>query len=527
MRNKRLGRGARSATAVLVAAAFLAGSTGPAHAGLLGTLVGTTTDLVGTTTDLLGATTNILTAGWDDDTTTPPVDMKTVADAIGADDLWRAGITGDGVGVAMIDTGALPVKGLTAGRVANGPDLSFDSQVDDLRYLDGFGHGTHMAGIIAGNDGDKRGGFRGIAPNARLVNVKVGAADGAVDVTQVIAAIDWVVQHRNDGGMNIRVINLSYGTDGVQPADVDPLSYAVEVAWRHGIVVVVGAGNDGSDHPTLVNPAYNPYVLAVGAADLHATASVADDTVAPFSSRGSSTRSADLVAPGVSIASLRAPGSLIDHEHPGAVVDSRFFRGSGTSQAAAVTSGAAALLLQARPHLAPDQVKALLKQTASPVPGADGRSQGAGRLDVKLAATSALTLLADQAWRAGSGTGRIEDARGTGHVAYDGVELRGEQDIFGTPWDGRRWAPAALAGTSWKGGTWNGSEWTGTCWCGTSWTGATWTGRRWIGDSWTGRRWISDNWTGRRWISGSWTGDDWTGRRWIGADWNGDVWMSS
>jgi serine protease AprX len=327
--------------------------------------------------------------------------------------------------------------------------------------------------------------------------------------------------------MNIRVLNLSYGTDSVQSHLIDPLAYAVEVAWRHGIVVVVGAGNDGTDRPRLVNPAVNPYVIAVGAADLHATASVTDDTVAPFSSRGSSSRSADLVAPGVSIASLRDPGSTIDQEHPGAVVEERFFRGSGTSQAAAVTSGAVALLLQARPKLSPDQVKALLKATATPIAGAGLRAQGAGRLDVKLAAVDPVPLGASQKWTTGAGTGSLEAARGTAHVADDGIDLTGEQDIFGRPWNGATWAPAAMAGTTWTDGTWNGSVWTGDCWCGESWTGRTWIGRTWIGSSWTGRTWIGRTWIGRTWTGRTWIGDGWTGRTWIGSSWTGRVWMSA
>ena len=162
---------------------------------------------------------------------------------IGADDLWTAGITGRGVDVALVDTGVAPVQDLAGpGKVVNGPDLSFESQSPDLRYLDTNGHGTHMGGVIAGQDDGE---FTGIAPDARLVSVKVGAASGATDISQVIAAIDWVVQHRNDDGLNIRVLNLSFGTDGAQDYLLDPLTYAVDVAWRKGIVVVVGAGNRG------------------------------------------------------------------------------------------------------------------------------------------------------------------------------------------------------------------------------------------------------------------------------------------
>src|SRR5207302_7365325 len=112
--------------------------------------------------------------------------------------------------VALIDTGVAPVPGV--GATVNGPDLSFDSQVPGFEHLDAYGHGTHLAGIINGSGN----GVNGIAPGARVLNVKVGAANGATDVVQVIAAIDWVVQHQHDNGLNIRVIELAYGTDSLQ-----------------------------------------------------------------------------------------------------------------------------------------------------------------------------------------------------------------------------------------------------------------------------------------------------------------------
>ncbi|MBA2312485.1 MAG: S8 family serine peptidase, partial [Actinobacteria bacterium] len=206
--------------------------------------------------------------------------------SIGADYLLHRGLTGKGVDIALIDSGVVPVNGLTsAAKVIEGPDLSFESQAESLRHLDTYGHGTHMAGIIAGKDdgaaagGKKEKAFMGIAPDARLVSVKVASATGATDVSQVLAAIDWVVQHRRDNGMNVRVLNLSFGTDGTQDYTVDPLTYAAEVAWRKGIVVVAAGGNAGYGSPQLNNPAYDPYLLAVGADDANGTLSTADDVV--------------------------------------------------------------------------------------------------------------------------------------------------------------------------------------------------------------------------------------------------------
>ena len=179
------------------------------------------------------------------DSASDPYSMQNITAGDGVQAWWKAGYTGQSVDVALIDTGVSPVAGLSApGKVVNGPDLSLESQSPSLQYLDTNGHGTFMAGLIAGDDGQP-GGYRGVAPGARILSVKVGVADGGVDVSQVIAAIDWVVQHRNDNGMNIRVINLSYGTNSTQAYSVDPLAYAVEQAWKAGIVVVAAAGNSG------------------------------------------------------------------------------------------------------------------------------------------------------------------------------------------------------------------------------------------------------------------------------------------
>ena len=206
-----------------------------------------------------------------------------------------------------------PVPGLDAdGAVIVGPDLSFDSQGGDMPAgIDAYGHGTHMASLIAGRG---TGQTQGIAPGARILDMKVGASNGAVDVSQVIAAVNWVDQHRNDPGMDVRVINLSYGTDGVQPYQVDPLAHAVETAWRHGIVVVVAAGNSGG---ALTNPAIDPYVLTVGAADMGTSVtSPVDDKTAAFSSVGTAERRVDLLAPGVSLIGARVPGSAADAGPP-------------------------------------------------------------------------------------------------------------------------------------------------------------------------------------------------------------------
>jgi len=503
------------------------------------------------------------------DPTTDPTSLLGTAETVGAKAAWYKGFTGAGVDVALIDSGISPVNGVTTpGKVINGPDLSFDSQNPNRMYLDAYGHGTHMAGIIAGRDdavvpgttvyNQDKTDFIGIAPDARLVNVKVADATGAVDVSQVIAAIDWVVQHKNDNGMNIRVINLSFGTDSTQPYALDPLAYAAEVAWHNGIVVVTAVGNDGQNALGVADPASDPYVLAVGAADTEGTVSNSDDAPATFSSSGNGTRNPDLLAPGVHIASLRVPGSYIDNQYGStATVGGRFFRGSGTSQATAVMSGAAALAIQQHPNFTPDQIKRLLTKTATPltfttqavntslvggvlglVGGVLGSSststttqkypatwQGSGELNLRNALGASVSATYAQNYPQSTGTGTLEGSRGSLHVtAGNGVTLNGEQDIFGSAFNAASMAQLEAAGQTWSGGTWNGQTWSGQSWSGQSWSGQSWSGQSWSGQSWSGQSWSGQSWSGQSWSGQSWSGQSWSGQSWSGQSWSGQSW---
>jgi serine protease AprX len=456
--------------------------------------------------------------------------MYNVAQVTGARKAWAAGLTGSGVDVALIDSGVAPVEGLSdPGKVINGPDLSFESQSSSTRYLDTFGHGTFMAGIIAGYDGTLSNGslsdsYNGVAPNARVISLKVADARGNTDVSQVIAAIDWVVQHRKDPGMNIRVLNLSFGTPSLQSYLLDPLAYAAEVAWRKGIVVVVSAGNDGTGTGKMLNPAQDPFVLAVGAEDSGGTPSIGDDVIPAFSTRGDGVRNPDVVAPGNSLQGLRVPGSYIDTQYGGtAAFEGRYFRGSGTSQAAAVVSGAAALLLEQRPWLTPDQVKALLTGTATALPAAEKQAQGHGLVDV-YAASQSPTPTSRQLFAPSTGTGSLDGARGTARLVLGGVTLSGEKDIFGKAYSSSLHATQEATESGWNGGTWNGSSWAGSSWAGSSWAGSSWAGSSWAGSSWAGSSWASGVWTGSSWAGSSWAGSSWAGSSWAGSSWATGVW---
>ncbi len=475
--------------------------------------------------------------------------LQAITRMTGAQAAWKAGTTGRGIDVALIDSGVAPVQGLTSGNVVNGPDLSFDSQnPHQPDHVDAFGHGTHMASLIVGRDAvqARPAGYVGaaptqvvgMAPDARLINLKVASADGGADVTQVIAAVNWVVEHADDPGFNIRVLSLSYGTNADvsrQSWQTDPLSYAVEQAWRKGIVVVVAGGNDGRTTTTsLANPAMDPRVLAVGASDPRGTLGSSDDVVPGFATHGTNQRHVDVVAPGVHVLGLKVPNSLVDVENPSAAVGSRFLRGSGTSQATAVVAGAAALLLQAHPEWTPDLVKAALVAGARPFSGASAQYRGSGLIDVTRAMAGPGSTGAQSA-PAATGTGSLELARGDVHAVdpEDGAVLSGEQDVFGHPWDAASWAQRTAAGTTWQGGQWMGHGWSGDGWGGSSWTAQTWQGRAWLDNSWTGRAWLGRAWLGRAWLDNGWSGrawlsdSGWTGRAWLGRAWLDAGWSSA
>lgn len=361
---------------------------------------------------------------------------------------------GDGVSVALVDTGVADVDRL-ANRVIDGPDLSGEGD-----GLDRYGHGTFMAGLIAG-------GGVGLAPGARIVSVKVAGADGVTSMSRILEAIDFVVAHRDE--LTIEVLNLSFALDIPVHWTADPLSLAVEAAWASGITVVAAAGNDGS---SVTSPGRHPVVLTVGATDIHGTATTADDTVPDWSGRGTvaGTEKPDLVAPGVSVVSLRAPGSTIDVAHPGARVGDDGFVGSGTSMSTAITSGAAALLAARYPEAGPDEVKAALVLSADAVSGSS-----AGALDV-----AGAELVDAPVTESRPGAGRML-----------GVRVDG--------WAGTRWS-----GTRWCGTRWSGTRWSYEDWAGTRWSGTRWSGTRWSGTRWSGTRWSEQDWSGTRWSAIGW-----------------------
>lgn len=311
--------------------------------------------------------------------------LDTAAPSVGAIDAQTSGYTGIGVTIAVIDTGIYPHPDLTrpVNRIAgfkdfvNGRTTAYDDN----------GHGTHVAGDAAGNGYQSDGRYRGPAPKARLVGVKVLDRQGSGSLSTVIAGIDWCIRNRDRYG--IRIISMSLGAPAVSSYKDDPVCRAVEAAERAGIVVVAAAGNDGPGRSTIASPGISPYAITVGADDDRSTTATGDDTIAPFSSRGPTIdglTKPDVVSPGVNVVSLRSPRSYLDGVESNARVGKWYFNLSGTSMAAPLVAGTIAQLLQANSALTPEQVKQLLVTKAVNL-GFDANEQGGGEANVRFLAT--------------------------------------------------------------------------------------------------------------------------------------------
>ena len=326
--------------------------------------------------------------------------MERTSAAIGAAAVReQLGYSGAGVGVAIIDSGITGWHddlgdGSEGQRVTRFVDLVNGR---DLPY-DGYGHGTHVAGIIAGNGFDSGGARTGIAPAAHLLVIKALDDAGRGRVSDVIAAIDYVIGHRN--ALGIRVINLSLAAGVYESVATDPLAIATSRAVKAGLVVVAAAGNQGvsaaerDQYGGVTSPGNAPWVLTVGGFSHMGTITREDDRMASFSSRGPSAidhaAKPDLVAPAVGIESLATPNSALyvswsDFLLPGTVATSYlpYLSLSGTSMAAPTVSGTVALMLQANSALTPNAVKAILQYTSRSYTSYDPLTQGAGFLNAK------------------------------------------------------------------------------------------------------------------------------------------------
>ena len=414
----------------------------------------------------------------------------------GATRLASQGDTGQGVTVAVVDTGIDSLPDFS-GRLLGGVDLTGGNNP----FQDDYGHGTFVAGLIAGDGASSDGQYSGEAPGARLVSIKVAGADGITNLSTLITGLQWAVDHQNVYG--IKVLNLSLGYESSQSTVINPLDQAVEAVWNSGITVVASAGNAGPFNGTILSPGDDPLVITAGALDDMATPSAADDEMTNFSSVGPTSPDGrvkpDLVASGRSVVSLAAPGSTIDTDYPSARIGPANFVGSGTSFSAAITSGAAALVLAANPGLTPDEVKARLLGNTNPGPVGNPFVDGHGALNAYAAATSGPMDLHQS-------TGGLVGAVLGATVSLSPV---GSADT----WNPSLWSGLTLAQAP-GGGTWNGWSWNGSDWNGWVWNDGGWAGAAWNGEDWSGWAWNDAGWAGSAWAGAAWNGSAWDSSGW-------------
>jgi serine protease AprX len=431
-------------------------------------------------------------------------DRKLVASGFSADQDWTRAVDvddfyGDGALAGLnMPTIAIVDSGIQTGRADFYPRVLRQVKLTSLAGnsgQDGRGHGTFVAGIAAG--GMWR--IAGAAPTAPLVSLDVMDDNGMALTSDVIAAADWILQ--NKVAYNIRVANFSLQSATPATFAYDPLNHAVERLWFAGVVVVASVGNYGDNgQPTTVAyaPGNDPFIITVGASDMNGTPSPADDFVAPWSAHGYTLdgfAKPDLGAPGRVLVSPVPSASTMAKEHPERVVYPGYMWMSGTSFAAPVVSGAAALVLAHHPNWTPDQVKGALMLTARPT--AAGTALGVGLVNAAAAVQVANPPNPNLA------LGQFVKSNGSGGLVFDSAS----------------WANTAKADASWNSASWNSEAWAAASWANASWNSASWAAASWNSASWAAASWNSASWAAASWAAASWAAASWNAASWAAASW--------
>ncbi|HEY3021558.1 MAG TPA: S8 family peptidase [Solirubrobacteraceae bacterium] len=466
--------------------------------------------------------------------TVDPLKIKTSYNqSIRAEKAWSAGYTGKGVGVAVIDTGI-------AGDL---PDFRVSQTDTHSRVIatavvnpaaqnasDTFGHGTHIAGLIAGNGTDRdaadplNGQYAGVAPDANLIAVKTDDGHGNATVADVIDGLQFVVDFKST--YNIRVVNLSLRSADAQSYKTDPLDAAVEQAWFAGIVVVAAAGNEGNNAGAVsYAPANDPYVITVGGVDDKGTKGISDDTLATWSSRGTTQdgfSKPDVVAPGAHLVSTLAPGADYASLCTGCVTDGQYFRVGGTSMAAGVVSGEVADLVQAFPGYTPNQLKALVvKRTRAVAPDTtttDVLVDATGTPLLSSSTTTATVSGAEIALDKALANPTTESANAglTPNQLIDPATLA--IDFTRASWSRASWSDAIdPLRASWSRASWSRASWSRASWSATpqscsdferaSWSRASWSDAdiQWAKDQCVAMDPTRASWSRASWSRASWS----------------------
>jgi hypothetical protein len=378
-------------------------------------------------------------------------------DAIHAPAAWSLS-TGAGVVVALMDSGIAAHPDLPAGKVVARANFAGTSGVG----LDPAGHGTHLAGIIAANGST----FRGVAPSARLVDIRVLDQNGDGTLHNVVAGFDWLLKNRS--ALAIRVLNLSFGTRQRYSYHDDLLAALAESAWFAGITVVAASGNDGPVPGTIATPGADPFIITAGSYDDQGTPSTQDDRESAFSSRGPTVdgfAKPDVLAPGRRVISLRANGSQLELTRPERVVtntngngnnksNSLYVRMSGTSVSSAMVAGVAALVLSVHADYTPTKTKGAIVASGRSLTGTVSRAVTASTAIFAFPrAVNAQLLPSRLLMTTLENSGVVEEG-----TTWEGIT-----------WEGVTWEAVTWESVSWESVTWESVSWEGVMWETVSW----------------------------------------------------------
>ncbi|MBP7960975.1 MAG: S8 family peptidase [Caldilineaceae bacterium] len=452
-----------------------------------------------------------------------PDPLNTYLETLGVSALRDAdpNATGEGITIAILDSG-----------VANSPDfdkkrmltrVGFNRDNHD-KVSDRYGHGTHVAGIVAGNGEKSKGVYVGVAPEANLVSVKIGGDDGTGYESDTLAAMQWVLA--NQAKYNIRVVNMSINSDNVVTYHQSATNAMAELMWMSGIVVVTSAGN--TENAVKSAPANDPFVITVGAtSEMPGVTNDSDrtnDMIATYSASSliaNSYTKPELVAPGNNIISILASTSKWKKEYPDRVVaKNQYFRASGTSMSAPMVAGAAALMLQANDELTPGNIKCLLIQEATTLTQA---GQAHAYLDIQAAVNAAsapgATACLDPSEVAG-----IEHSLAI--IPILAVVLNHGVDWDDIDWDATGWDIDDWSSINWNSINWNSINWNSINWNSINWNSINWNSINWNSINWNSINWNSINWNSINWNSINWNSINWNSINWNSINWNSINWNS-
>jgi serine protease AprX len=407
---------------------------------------------------------------------------------------WNHGYDGSEVQVAVIDSGVYPHDDLTQRSAyvpANGGNrlLGLYTNPNATDAGDEYGHGTHVAGIIAGNGSDSQGQYIGVAPNSLIVSVKVTDNAGNASEGDVITGLDWVYQ-ANQHGMHIRLINLSLSSTVAQSYQQSALDAMAEKLWNSGVTVVASAGAGSGS--VLYAPGNDPYVITVGSVEDNYQASVSGLSMASWSPYGNTQdgyAKPELVADGSHVTSLLAPGSTLAQQHPANVVGSSYFKMGGTSMAAPQVVGLVALMLQANPGMTNNQIKGTLVNHA----------KGFGTVLYTSLLGTPGGLMSQTAVGNNDATANAGLSFSQSYSPSQNAILAG-----GTWWTDASWPNASWNSTAWNSTAWNSTAWNSTAWNSTAWNSTAWNSTAWNSTAWNSTAWNSTAWNSTAWNSTAW-----------------------